>query len=317
LIVKVIIKGEKKTFTFGFEDGFLKYIFKTLVYNALIMGMKKEIFGTRMKLNVNIITWNVAGVNVPDDLGILFNSKVLGGTDILSFGVQECGIFKIQNWVRAVKLYVTHYGFIDVAIIEMFQMFLIVFVKKDLEPFIENIESHKKAMGVAKVVGNKGGLLIAFKLLGYQFVFVNCHFAPKPYKVLERNKNAKTLMKSVRIGEKQFEFDCSSDVLFWQGDLNYRVDFNFDETIKEIKQNNLKVLLMKDQLIKQRQINQVFYDFSEGEINFNPTYRRIKGTDEYSNKNNQSPSWCDRVMVRTDKPLDINFYNSIKEANDR
>ena len=118
-------------------------------------------------------------------------------------------------------------------------------------------------------------------------------------------------------GEKQFEFDCSSDVLFWQGDLNYRVDFNFDETIKEIKQNNLKVLLMKDQLIKQRQINQVFYDFSEGEINFNPTYRRIKGTDEYSNKNNQSPSWCDRIMVRTDKPLDINFYNSIKEANDR
>ena len=137
LIIKVNIKGEKKTFTFGFEDVFLRYIFKTLVYNSLVLGINKDIFGTKLKLNVNIITWNVAGVNVPNDLGNLFNSRVLSGTDILSFGVQECGIFKIQNWVKAVKLYVTHYGFIDVAIIEMFQMFMIVFVKKNLNPLLK------------------------------------------------------------------------------------------------------------------------------------------------------------------------------------
>ncbi len=71
---------------------------------------------------------------------------------------------------------------------------------------------------------------------------------------------------------------------------------------------NLKLLLLKDQLIKQRQSNQVFYNFQEADINFNPTYRRIKGTDEYSNKNNQSPSWCDRIMVKTDR--EINFYKS-------
>ena len=50
-----------------------------------------------------------------------------------------------------------------------------------------------KAMGFGNMVGNKGGMVIAFKYLGYQFVFVNCHLAPKPYKVLERNKMIKNI----------------------------------------------------------------------------------------------------------------------------
>ena len=148
-------------------------------------------------------------------------------------------------------------------------------------------------------------------------MFVNCHLAPKPYKVIERNKNAKTLLKCLRIGEKHCEFDCSSDFLFWFGDLNYRIDLGFKETIIELNNKNIKGLLMKDQLIKQRQINEVFYNFDEGLINFFPTYRRIKGINEYSNKDNQSPSWCDRIMIRTDKNFDINFYDSLKEINDR
>lgn len=278
--------------------------------------MNRDKFRSKLKLNVNVITWNVAGINVPY-LGVLFNSTALDGIDILSFGVQECAIFKIKNWEKQIKFLVEYYGFVEIATIKMFQMFLIVFIRKDLVRLVEKVESYKKPMGIAKIIGNKGGIIIAFRLMEYQFVFVNCHFAPKPYKVLERNKNAKTLLKSLRIGKKYCEFDCSSDFLFWQGDLNYRIDFSFEETTKEIEKNNLKLLLMKDQLIKQRQINEVFYDFHEGEINFKPTYRRKKGTDEYSNKNNQSPSWCDRIMVRTDKQLDINFYDSVKEVNDR
>lgn len=199
----------------------------------------------------------------------------------------------------------------------MCQMFIIVFVKNDLRVFVENVESSYKPMGFANVIGNKGGIVISFKLLGYQLTFVNCHLAPKPYKVLERNKNVFTLVKSIRIGEKFADFDVLADYVFWQGDLNYRVDYNFHETVAEINKKNITHLLAKDQLIKLKQQNKVFYNFQEPEIKFYPTYRRIKGTDEYSNKKNQSPSWCDRILVKTNRNLEIHYYDALESIRHR
>jgi hypothetical protein len=196
-------------------------------------------------------------------------------------------------------------------------MFLIVFIKSIYSPFIEAVKTSYKALGFAQIIGNKGGIGISFKIFGYNMTFINCHLAPKPYKVLERNKHAKNIVKHLKIGEEFANFDVTSDYLFWQGDLNYRVDYTFDEVLQEIEKKNLKLLLLKDQLIKQRQSNQVFYNFQEADINFNPTYRRIKGTDEYSNKNNQSPSWCDRIMVKTDREINFLYYDSIKSVQHR
>ena len=62
--------------------------------------------------------------------------------------------------------------------------------------------------------------------------------------------------------------------------------------------------------------NSFIYKFPR-EINFNPTYRRIKGTDDYSNKNNQSPSWCDRIMVKTERDIQFLYYDSLKEVKHR
>ena len=141
----------------------------------------------------------MAGINVPSDLGVLFNSKALDGIDILSFGVQECGIFKTREWEKHIKKIVCYYGFVEITTIKMFQMFLIIFIRKDLEQFVDKVESYCKPMGVANVIGNKGGMIIAFKLMEYQFVFVNCHLAPKSYKTIERNLMAKNLIKTLRI----------------------------------------------------------------------------------------------------------------------
>lgn len=271
----------------------------------------------QLKLNVNVMTWNVAGIDVPSDLGVVFNKNLLEDVDIFTIGVQECSIFKIKDWQKHLKTLMAYYGYSDVTSIDMCQMFLIVFIKKELTPFIENVCSSYKPMGFAKLIGNKGGIIIGFRFMGYQLTFVNCHLAPKPYKVLERNKHAKTLIKSIRICEKFADFDILADYLFWEGDLNYRIDYTFDETVREIQNNNIKLLLAKDQLIRQKQQNNVFNGFAEPEINFFPTYRRIKGTDEYSNKNNQSPSWCDRVMVKTDRDLDMHYYDSVKTVKHR
>lgn len=307
-------KDIKKITWLEFTNAYEKYMFKTIVYNHKLLSTNQNIYGNQLKLNVNVMTWNVAGIDVPSDLGVIFNTTEFEGIDLFTIGVQECSIFKTKDWQKHLKTLISYYGYEEVSSIDMYQMFLIVFIKKELKPFVDNVCSSYKPMGFAKVIGNKGGIVISFKLLGYQMTYVNCHLAPKPYKVLERNKHAKNLVKSIRLGEKFADFDILADYLFWQGDLNYRVDYNFDETVSEIKKNNIKLLLAKDQLIRQKQQNQVFYNFQEPEINFFPTYRRIKGTDEYSNKNNQSPSWCDRIMVKTARDVDLLYYDSVKSV---
>jgi hypothetical protein len=279
--------------------------------------MKRNITGNQLKLNANVITWNVAGIDVPDDLGLIFNQSEFDHIDLFAIGVQECAIFKIKEWQKHLKTLICYYGFEEVSSIHMFQMFLIVFIKKDLRPFVEGVESSSKPMGFAKVLGNKGGMVITFKLMGFQITYVNCHLAPKSYKGLERNKHVKTLVKSIRLGEKIADFDIFSDYLFWSGDLNYRVDYDFYQTLEELDKKNLDYLLKKDQLSKHKLKNDVFYDFQEAEIKFLPTYRRVKGEDRYSNKNDQSPSWCDRVLVKTNRELQMHYYDSIKCVHHR
>ena len=68
-----------------------------------------------------------------------------------------------------------------------------------------------------------------------------------------------------------------------------------------------------DQLTKERDENNIFSDFNEGTLNFRPTYRRIRNDDTWSNKKNQSPSWCDRVLFRS-KP---NSYLELLEYGSR
>lgn len=277
--------------------------------------LDRSLIGNQLLLNISAMTWNLAGIDVPNSLYPLFNSKSLEKVDILSIGVQECGIFKINDWMKNFKRILEYYEFKEITTVNMFQMFLIVFIKKELYPLVDDITSDIKPMGFASILGNKGGMVISFNIAGFKFVFVNCHLAPKPHKVLERNKHAKCLIDNIRVGNKAAEFDTQADYLFWMGDMNYRVDYIYDQVLEEISRNNLQFLLTKDQLIRQKQQNQIFTNFLEAEINFWPTYRRIKGTDSYSNKKNQSPSWCDRVLIKTERNIDIAYYDSIQEVN--
>jgi hypothetical protein len=43
----------------------------------------------------------------------------------------------------------------------------------------------------------------------------------------------KTLLKTIKIGDKFADFVVLADYIFWQGDLNYRVDYTFQETVAE------------------------------------------------------------------------------------
>jgi len=114
----------------------------------------------------------------------------------------------------------------------------------------------------------------------------------------------------------------NSDIFFIFGDLNFRIDTqyeNFKEIIKNEKENIWKTLLDFDQLNKSRQASMNLDIIDEMEINFKPTYKYCIGSNEYDytlsdKKDNigkksgkkRNPSWCDRILFKkNDKNTNI------------
>lgn len=81
----------------------------------------------------------------------------------------------------------------------------------------------------------------------------------------------------------------SHDYQFWFGDFNFRIDMPHFEVMRwldllffslslliffhSVRTNELKELLLHDQLMKAREMGLAFADFHEGTITFNPTYK--------------------------------------------
>ena len=61
--------------------------------------------------------------------------------------------------------------------------------------------------------------------------------------------------------------------LFWFGDVNYRVDREFEEAVSMVEAENWKGLLERDQLRLEQAKRRIFVGFQEGDVDFAPTYR--------------------------------------------
>ena len=72
--------------------------------------------------------------------------------------------------------------------------------------------------------------------------------------------------------------------MFFIGDMNFRIDHEFKQVEQLSNQLEYQEILKYDQLLKTKQNNKIFAQFREELIGFRPTYRRIKNSDEFSNK---------------------------------
>jgi hypothetical protein len=57
-------------------------------------------------------------------------------------------------------------------------MILVAFVKKEHTKFITNLSTAEVPTGFGKIIGNKGGLWLSFKLYNTSYSFINTHLAP-------------------------------------------------------------------------------------------------------------------------------------------
>ncbi|KAJ0920842.1 putative inositol-polyphosphate 5-phosphatase [Helianthus annuus] len=86
--------------------------------------------------------------------------------------------------------------------------------------------------------------------------------------------------------------------ILWLGDLNYRLSLPYEETCDLISKNAWPKLLESDQL----KLGGAFDGWTEGVLNFPPTYKYEPNSDIYygkdpkSGRRRRTPAWCDRIL---------------------
>ena len=77
-------------------------------------------------------------------------------------------------------------------------------------------------------------------------------------------------------------------MVFWIGDLNYRIQTTPEMTVDLVRAHadNYQIhhLLKYDQLLQEKKEGNIFDSFSEGEIDFKPTYKYDPNTDIWDSR---------------------------------
>ena len=121
------------------------------------------------------------------------------------------------------------------------------------------------------------------------------------------NESVSSVISEEKKKDKKME---DYDFVIISGDLNYRLNLENKNNIKEImKKNDPQILWDKDQLTEDiKQDNKL----KEGIINFMPTYKYKENKEDYDYE--RIPGWTDRILFRSKKLYDIMLceYNSIQ-----
>ncbi|XP_052808997.1 inositol polyphosphate 5-phosphatase OCRL-like isoform X2 [Mya arenaria] len=182
--------------------------------------------------------------------------------------------------------------------IRLVGVLLMVFIKDIHWTHVNLIDSDYVATGIMGMLGNKGGVGVRFSLHDSTLLFINSHLAAHQEEYERRNQDAFDIESKMKF--KRFLPPLTvqdHDVVFWLGDLNYRIDQDITVVKDCVAQGRLHKLLPHDQLRKHMSTNIVYKSYSEGEINFPPTYRYDTGTDNFdTSEKARNPAWCDRVL---------------------
>lgn len=220
-------------------------------------------------------------------------------------------------------------------------LLICVFVKSPHKAQVKYVHATSVGVGVMGMMGNKGGVSIRMQFYDSTLCFVCAHLAAHRENVAGRNADfaniftktrfdigAEAVKEVIRSGSlKQWSNDTSTvdipdhDLVFWIGDLNYRVDeiIPTERVIKLANKGDLEELIQSDQLNLERAAGRTFQGFEEGKLTFRPTYKYQPGTDLYEarpDKKLRAPAWCDRVLWLTQETKHVNQINYLRSEID-
>ncbi|XP_062870417.1 inositol polyphosphate 5-phosphatase K [Trichomycterus rosablanca] len=262
---------------------------------------------------VEIATWNVGSAMPPDDISSLFSPGACdGSTDMFIVGLQEvnCMINKrlkdalfVDQWSELCMDTLGRLGHVLVASQRMHGVLLLVFSKFCHLPFLRGIQTQSTRTGLGGCWGNKGGVSARMMVYGHPVCFLNCHLPAHMRNLEQRVEDFESILQ-----QQQFEGGAAvgvldHDVVFWFGDLNFRIDDYDIHVVKSaIENRKLSLLWEKDQLNIAKTSESVFEGFIEGPLHFPPTYKFDVGTHTYdTSAKKRKPAWTDRILWRLRK----------------
>ncbi|PAV85651.1 hypothetical protein WR25_08257 [Diploscapter pachys] len=264
--------------------------------------------------SICISTFNVNGRSPPAILkGWFSDSK---RADFYAVGLQEMDLSvgtyiidntkKMEDWIECIRASLpggsNQYHIITS--MRLVGIFVVLFKQNKCKVRVTDVSTNYVATGISVLVnklGNKGATAISARFDDTLVCFVNSHFAAGNNELERRNQDFRDVSQLSFLPGRLNIYD--HDVIFWFGDLNYRLNWEriacSGEDIRIMaSSSNYRSLLKNDQLKEQIKIGAVFVGFHEKEIfDFRPTYKYDVGTDVWdSSEKGRVPAWTDRIL---------------------
>ena len=293
------------------------------------MKVHENEFTTYSEVSVMIVTWNVDGFEPSNSVDLtkdLLNIGENAPPDLMIFGFQEIVDLKsiknvmvpnneklIQTWqnflLRQLRArFKENYLFISSK--NLVGILLLVFANERIKDRITKVEYDSVKCGVMNKLGNKGAIIIRFRLDDTSLCFINCHLEAGHKKMNERVNNINDIhwkaFQKEGVGKKKEEKIENMDYKFLFGDLNFRINMPNNEVRSALEAHQyamgkkdvitgfelLKPLMEKDQLTMSKNNCEFLEKYQEGTLMFAPTYKYDVNTDIYdTSKKQRVPAW--------------------------
>lgn len=199
-------------------------------------------------------------------------------------------------------------------------LFTCVFVKQTEFKHVRELAISTVKTGMGGRYGNKGAVIARLVVQDTSIAFVNAHLAAGQKHVKSRNADVADILEyptvfndahadpAAYVGGGDGSMVLDHELVFFAGDLNYRIDHSRETVLSAIAARKLSALLEQDQLRKELKHNPAFRlkDFSEAPISFLPTYKYDRATHQWdSSEKNRIPAWCDRILFKSNSPQSL------------
>eukprot|EP00743_Colponemidia_sp_Colp-15_P005796 GILK01006231.1.p1 GENE.GILK01006231.1~~GILK01006231.1.p1 ORF type:complete len:1456 (+),score=327.18 GILK01006231.1:316-4368(+) len=297
--LKLVFNTENRQWDVTFSSAMAKERFCSTIRSLLdpnILTSLQDEDRKKEPISIFVSTWNMAKAVA----GGLDQFVDVHGYDLYALGFQECRRSYKSEWLAYISQLMDNGNCELVTVVSMWEMFLVVYARRKHLPKITNVQTDTKATGLANYIGNKGGVAVSLRFHETSLCFISSHMAARAERLMDRRMNYQDLIKHLKMGRKELDVATQFDYCFWVGDLNYRIEGEFDSVVEMCNRKDYNSLRALDQLKREMDQKRVFFEFRESPIQFTPTYRWAKDGPTFSKKRGQAPSYCDRVLW---KPL--------------